>query len=497
MKHSFFKQALAIVLLGLALRIPLLSGSLWLDEAAQALESARPLSEQFNIIADFQPPLLHLITFASLRISTAEAWLRLWGALIPGIISIIYTIKIGKKYFSPSVGLIAGFLLSISSFHVYFSQELRPYALPAAFAVLSWWFLLNAVQDKKPLKTYVLYGVSTWLGLFSSYLYPFLVLGQIFYVLFSEKKRFGYLVKTLAVVAIAYAPWLPTFFKQLTKGQQVQAALPGWSEVVSIPQLKALPLTIAKFVYGVLLLDASAFFLISGMILVTSFTFLGWNYYKKNKKVWQKKELLILISWFIIPLLTAWIISFIVPVVRPKRVLLIQPGFLLGLAYLILWGKNQKDLLLKKSAILGLSTLCIISTVSLFSYYTKPQLQRENWRDLHTQITTTYPNNSVVVFSFPEAFAPWRWYDSANYPSFSTGALTTDVIPDLPEKMKYLTEYDYILVFDHLRTLTDPHDTLLQVVKDFGYREVDQIDYPNIGFVRVYARSQAQLSESR
>jgi len=91
-----------------------------LDEAAQALESSRPLAEQLNIIPDFQPPLLHLITHAAIQLSRAEWWLRLIGALIPGLITVFTTYKLGKKLFNRSVGILAGILLTTSSFPIFF-----------------------------------------------------------------------------------------------------------------------------------------------------------------------------------------------------------------------------------------------------------------------------------------------------------------------------------------------------------------------------------------
>ena len=47
---------LLTIFLGFLLRIVNLNQSFWLDEAAQVIESARPLSEQLNIAADFHPP---------------------------------------------------------------------------------------------------------------------------------------------------------------------------------------------------------------------------------------------------------------------------------------------------------------------------------------------------------------------------------------------------------------------------------------------------------
>ena len=146
--HSF----LLILLLGLALglRLPFLDGSFWLDEAAQALESTRPWYLQLTIAQDFQPPLLHLIVHLVQYVSHAEWWLRLFGAVIPGLISIYYAIKIAKRYVGFTESIWLGLLLATNSFHVFFSQELRPYALPAAFASASWWVLLQFLEkDKK------------------------------------------------------------------------------------------------------------------------------------------------------------------------------------------------------------------------------------------------------------------------------------------------------------------------------------------------------------
>ena len=48
-----------IIVGALLLRLILINSSFWLDEAAQALESIRPLSQQLQIQNDFQPPLYH------------------------------------------------------------------------------------------------------------------------------------------------------------------------------------------------------------------------------------------------------------------------------------------------------------------------------------------------------------------------------------------------------------------------------------------------------
>ena len=181
----FFTLILALAFL---LRLPLLNGSFWLDESAQVLESARPLNKQLEIAHDFQPPLMHLLTHFALYLGQSEAWLRFVGALVPGIITIAgLMLGVKERYCCHSefisesetrqleilkqvqddnrqvqdgsgrvsdntkqawgngllVSLLAGFLLATNTWHIFYSQELRPYSLPAMFATLTWLVLIK------------------------------------------------------------------------------------------------------------------------------------------------------------------------------------------------------------------------------------------------------------------------------------------------------------------------------------------------------------------
>src|SRR5687768_414653 len=96
----------AIIVFALLLRLPLLDGSFWLDEAAQALESVRPFSQQLNIRDDFQPPLLHVLIHFASYFGHSEWWLRTVGALIPGLVTVFFTYKIGEVLANKNVGYI-------------------------------------------------------------------------------------------------------------------------------------------------------------------------------------------------------------------------------------------------------------------------------------------------------------------------------------------------------------------------------------------------------
>lgn len=498
-EHSLL---ILVLILALGLRLPQLTGSFWLDEAAQALESTRPWSQQLQLTADFQPPLLHLITAVTSRISHREWWLRTWGALVPGLISIVGTYLIGQRLKNKKVGLLSALLLTTSSFHIFYSQELRPYALPMMWAVLSWLLLLKATnfsQDNnkqyndadqpnaKTQQNWWLFTLFSLLGFYSSYLYPFLWLGQASWLIWEKRENWRQLVVSATLTILGFAPWLPSFLKQLEAGRTVKTKLPGWAQVVSIPQLKALPLVFGKFLYGTTNLELNLFFLFATAL--TGFLVLHLLSQLKSqlKKNLVLQQLTIIGVWLLFPTITAWLISFIIPVVRPKRLLMVLPAFYLAFSYLI---ALTKDKLGQKIGTSLLILLLSFNLLGFWQYSFNPRQQRENWRALHQEVSHRYPpSDSILLFSFPEPFAPWRWYDQGNYPTLSTGQLKLKAGQELTHQIKAVAEYRYVLLFDYLRDLTDPQDQLRTELWALGFREIKALNYPGIGLVRVFSQN--------
>lgn len=550
MKHFLktHQTVLTILLIAILVRLPLLNGSFWLDEAAQALESSRPFDQQLDIIKDFQPPLLHLILHFAMYLSSSEWWLRTVGALVPGLISIWATYQIGQRLLSKRAASIASLLLATNSFHVFYSQELRPYALPLMWATLSWYLLILLMDylTKKSLidlikvpftkSVYIpaqplllaMYFSATTLGLYSSYIYPFLVLSQILFAIFLMRKMLGKLITTWLASGIFFLPWMPIFMAQLQVGGSWRQIMPGWDQVVSLPQLKALPLVAGKFIFGAVNLEPNYFFLLSlFFILLLVINSSLWLFKSFSiRQLLQDKAFALPLIWLVMPILSAWLVSFFVPVVQPKRLLLSLPALYLLIVYFLqtdqLFSKTQfiKNFVAKGgkktavnwllklygrvSAWVLIVVLLLVNIGGLNSYWTDLSLQRENWRELYQTITTRYKNGSIVVFVFDESFAPWTWYsktyradsgvDKKEFPTFNIGTLNINQVENLRDQVEVLNNYRYLLVFDYLQDLTDPDKKLIKELGQFGFNQVDLIDRPGIGFVRVFSKEQDVLS---
>jgi tetratricopeptide (TPR) repeat protein len=136
-----------VILLGTALRLYLLGAdSLWGDEINTAVLFVRvPIP---YIVTHFHPNnhtlfslLAHLFTLGG----SNELLLRIPAAML-GIATIPALYQLGRVMFTADTGMVAAFLLAISPYHIWFSQEARGYTGMVLFSVLSILFFFRALK---------------------------------------------------------------------------------------------------------------------------------------------------------------------------------------------------------------------------------------------------------------------------------------------------------------------------------------------------------------
>ncbi len=127
---------LLITLLALLLRLFRLgANSLWVDELItlwQGTVLGDSLWRQF--LDDPQAPLPMVIVSAVSQASSAEAWLRLPGAVL-GAASPVLLYFAGRRWVGERAALFAAFLLAVHPFHILHSQEVRGYAYMLFFGL--------------------------------------------------------------------------------------------------------------------------------------------------------------------------------------------------------------------------------------------------------------------------------------------------------------------------------------------------------------------------
>ncbi|MCL5962028.1 MAG: glycosyltransferase family 39 protein [Chloroflexi bacterium] len=95
--------------------------------------------------ADIHPPLYYyLLHFWSAFVGTSELALR-WLSLVSGLLLVSVVYALGRRLFSPTVGLLAAVFAAVSPFLVYYSQEARMYSQVAFLAALSFYLFARLI----------------------------------------------------------------------------------------------------------------------------------------------------------------------------------------------------------------------------------------------------------------------------------------------------------------------------------------------------------------
>jgi len=201
---------LAAVVLGAALRFFRIGHqSLWVDEilTLQASEVGGTLTP-VALFRNTQGPLHAFLVHVLSKMSTAEWVLRSLSAAF-GVAAIPIAYLLGRETADRATGVLAAFILALSPFAIWYSQEVRNYALLIFFAGLSTWLLARVLNGRG--RPWPAYGISIYLAVLCNLSAVFLVAGHLVAVIWRARERRDLLPKWILVVvlvAAACGPWI-------------------------------------------------------------------------------------------------------------------------------------------------------------------------------------------------------------------------------------------------------------------------------------------------
>lgn len=196
-----------VVALGGALRFYGLDfQSLWHDEGLQYYVAAHnSLGELFDQRRSFHPPLSFMVNHLFLLLGGSDFFLRLPSALF-GIASLPVLYVVAKDLTSKREALFAVFVLAISPFHVWYSQEARMYSQLLFLSLLSTMLLIHALKHGKA-RWWILYVSVGAAGMYT-HVFMGLALGAHFLwvLLFHRRYMLAITISGFAVVLL-FLPW--------------------------------------------------------------------------------------------------------------------------------------------------------------------------------------------------------------------------------------------------------------------------------------------------
>src|SRR5579883_243261 len=167
---------------------------------------------------DTHPPLSYLLYQLWMPLAGRAIYALRFQAVLFGILAAPVCAAAARRLGGRWAGILAALLVAISPFHVWWSQQIRMYALVALLCALSIYLLIRALQEPKPPRAVlVALFLTNVAGLYTLYFFAVLVLleGLLAVALLAGQRRRPLLstVYCLLSTPIPLLPWL-AYFRQ-------------------------------------------------------------------------------------------------------------------------------------------------------------------------------------------------------------------------------------------------------------------------------------------
>ncbi|MHC4953378.1 MAG: glycosyltransferase family 39 protein [Planctomycetota bacterium] len=218
--------ALVLVLLAGGLRIQRAQArtSIWGDEAQELaiLKTSPDLPTLLDSMhEEGHPPLHYVIEWSAYRAFGEEFVLARWLQVFWGTLAVAFVMWLAWRWFGWRCALLTGFIAATSPAFIYYTTELRLYAMLSAFGPLYGLAYLRFL-DKRDLRGAILWGATSALLAYCHFYAFFLILPSGIYALARDPTRRGWIQATIAGLAflVAYSPWLSSLHWALTHDTQ-------------------------------------------------------------------------------------------------------------------------------------------------------------------------------------------------------------------------------------------------------------------------------------
>jgi mannosyltransferase len=387
---------LGVFLISSVLRLANLGAqSLWFDETYTALVAGMPLrwGMKFLVADGVHPPLFYWIEKGVLLLGNSEVVLRL-PAMIFGALGVVALYVVAREWLGQTRALLAALLLTLSPFHLWYSQDARMYTLLALFSIVCMWAYVRLLNQPNRWNALLFTLLST-----PAYLTHY-------FALFLPLVQFVHLVTYLRRYPRELRIW---------SGLQFLAGLPllGWVYLLAqrpaqyfgigwIPQpsIRDLVYTWVNFTLGYLPpLNLGAWLLVASLLALAA---LGTLRLRTDRKLQ-----LLLVLWAFAPLVVILLLS-------KNRPTYVDRFFILSL---------PPVLMLLATGIAGLSRRwgLLVGALALIAFAWRagevlraPEtLRKEAWREAVAYLSANVGPDEVIVLRTLQIAVPLQYYNPA------------------------------------------------------------------------------------
>ncbi|MDI9256109.1 glycosyltransferase family 39 protein [Flavobacterium sedimenticola] len=392
------KLLILILLLGSIFRFYKIDfQSIWLDEI-HSINESNPnirLLDLYSVImsGEQMPPLYFYSLYFLFKIFGYTTFVARMYSAIVGILSIYAIYLLGKEMINTKVGLIVAFLVAINPFHLYFSQEVRPYIFLFLFTTLAFYYLVKFLKTPKR-ENALLYGLLAALMLYSHFFGLFVLFAQylillLFLILSNKENRKNFFINSFISGILTLVLFTPAI-KILIKVSEIKEF---W---IPAPTPEVYTLIFKEF-FG----SSEMILTILGLLVVLYFVRLAslndtlnitYESVISDKKVFS---FVIIVIWISVVLLIPLIRSYLsIPMIVNRYFIALLPGVLILLSISISQIKNKIVQITVVSLLLVFSAT---DTLIVKKYYSVPN--KAQFREATVFIKTNSKGKEPVVTS--------------------------------------------------------------------------------------------------
>jgi uncharacterized membrane protein len=414
--------------------------SLWLDEISSATRAQWSMGELIRTITSIGMKPLHEIML--------HYWIKLFGSsefsvrfpsAVFGVACVFLLYRVGALMFNKRTALLSALLVSLSSFHLYYSQEARPYALLAMLTLFSMYFFLRLIREQR-LVLLVGYITTSSLMLYCHPYGLFLIIAQNVYVvttwftpLASIRLNWKQWILLQFVLCLTFMPWLKFAIMTACRIQTNPTCLPvpAVSDMLHVLKIYSGDSTVLCILFiGLSLLSLKIRLVNTGIKQTESCGRL--TFWIDTAEL---NNIYLLSVWLLIPILVPFVISRISsPIFNDRYTIGASFSFYLFISR----GIDNISGRYVRLAVTGI--VVVLTLVALLPTYGR--VDKERWREVAAYVETHAQPGDLVLFQARFCQVSFDYYASSRKDLIKIGfpqktpsvpPLTEESIKELPE----------------------------------------------------------------
>lgn len=229
-RYSYLLPGL-IILAAFALRLYRLeSKEIWWDEGWSVWLARNDIvAIALRTASDEHPPLHYWLLHFWNALAGESKYAVRFSSVFASVLTVALVYGFGKRFFGYGVALIGAALLAFSRFHIWWSQEIKMYALLVFLALLSLYLFLRAIEGRG-MKYWALCLLVTLAALYTHYLAVLLLAVQwavmglaLFYTPGPRKRTLLSWLFVQALVGLGFLPWIYLYLERSMVFEKAEA----------------------------------------------------------------------------------------------------------------------------------------------------------------------------------------------------------------------------------------------------------------------------------